>query len=61
MKLSVFEFDFNGKLLMLGGVSSWHWLFALVLMMVSVKALHCFIKKWRAERTAGKPFWTFLK
>ena len=43
-------FGFNGKWLVLGGVSARHWLFAIMLFMVYGKAVYYFWKNWKFEK-----------
>ena len=54
-------FGFNGKLLVFGGISIRHWLFAIVLILLYGKALFVFLKKWEKEKLSGKMFSKFLK
>lgn len=62
--LFIFEifFGFNGKLLILGGISIRYWLFALVLLCVSVKAFVCLLERCRQGKQEKKlSFLCFLK
>lgn len=54
-------FGFNGKLLVFGGVSIRHWLFAIVLIFTYGKAFFTFSKKWKKEKESSIAFTKFLK
>lgn len=54
-------FGFNGKLLVFGGISIRHWLFAIVLVFIYGKAFFVFLKKWEEEKLSAKMFSKFLK
>lgn len=54
-------FGFNGKLLVLGGISIRHWLFAVVLVLAYAKALVCFIKKRNEKKSERVAFFRFLQ
>lgn len=60
--LFIFElfFGFNGKWLVLGGVSARHWLFAVVLCAVYGKALYFFVKKVIGKRKQGEKLWQII-
>lgn len=54
-------FGLNGKLLVLGGIPIRHWLFAVVIVVASVKALLCFVEKWKEKKAQQIPFRYHLK